>query len=190
MSRLIPSSAIVAVTYEDGQDVDRVMRAAALRLARAGFALAGLVQTNHPRPGRTRCDMMLEDLASGEQVGISQDRGPGARGCRLDVGELLRGIALVEAALEADVDLLILNKFGKTESEGGGFRPLIEQAVASGIPVLIAVPWRNMEAWHAFAGDLSQAIPAVEIAERPGALDALLGAGAAGRAPTEARAPR
>lgn len=62
---------------------------------------------------------------------------------------------LVAAALERRPGVLVLNKFGKTEAEGGGFRDLIVQAVGASIPVLVAVPHRNLEPWRAFAGDLA-----------------------------------
>jgi hypothetical protein len=62
----------------------------------------------------------------------------------------------VRASLEEKPDLVILNKFGKTEAEGGGFRPLIADAIEAGLPMLIGVPWRNIESWRLFAGPLSR----------------------------------
>ncbi len=113
---------------------------------------------NAPRPGRHRCDMVLQELASGEVIGISQDRCPLARGCHLDISELLRGMELARRALAQKPDLLFINKFGKSEGEGGGFRPLIADAVALGVPVLVAVPWRNIDSWRLFSGELSTEI--------------------------------
>lgn len=51
--------------------------------------------------------------------------------------------------------LLILNKFGKVECEGGGLRDLIASAIDRGIPVVIGVPKRNIDAWRSFAGELA-----------------------------------
>ncbi len=102
--------------------------------------------------------MVLEEIASGECLPISQDRGPHARGCSLDVGQLLAAMQLVRAQLASRPDLLVLNKFGKTEAEGGGFRELIAEAIEEGISVLIAVPWRNIESWRLFTGGASREI--------------------------------
>jgi nucleoside-triphosphatase THEP1 len=158
MNTLTPLRPVTAIIYSEGRKVDPVMSHIATGLRQRGYALAGFVQRDAPRPGRRRCDMMLEDLASGTEIAISEDRGAMARGCHLDVSELLRGTALARQALDAGADLLIINKFGKTEGEGGGFRPLIAEALMRGTPVLIAVPWRNIDGWRLFAGDLGEEI--------------------------------
>jgi len=147
---------ITALVYTDSEAADQALRTIALTLLERGCRLAGLVQHNTPRPGRSRCDMMLEELSSGALLGISQDRGPLARGCALDVGQLLQAMQIVRAGLGQRPDLVILNKFGKTEAEGAGFRPLIGEALEAGLPLLIAVPWRNIESWRLFAGPLAR----------------------------------
>lgn len=151
LSRLTPPTPITAIIYSDSGAIDAVMRTVADHLVGQGHALAGFVQRNQPCPGRARCDMILEELSSGERFGISEDRGPHARGCMLDVDELLKAVASAARGLEAGADLLMVNKFGKTEAEGGGFRPLIAEALAREVPVLIAVPYRNLDAWRRFA---------------------------------------
>jgi nucleoside-triphosphatase THEP1 len=167
------SAPITAILYSDGREVDPAMARIASLLGEAGVSLAGFVQRNEPREDRRRCDMVLEELASGMSIGISQDRGPMARGCHLDLGELLRGMELARAALGSNPDLMIINKFGKSEGEGGGFRPLMAEAVMAGVPLLVAVPWRNIDGWRLFAGDLATEIPVERIASAPDMLDAL-----------------
>lgn len=71
MFRLQPSAPIVAITYGDGQRVAPVLDRTASYLAAEGYRLAGLVQRNIPRPGRSRCDMFLEELATGCTISIS-----------------------------------------------------------------------------------------------------------------------
>jgi hypothetical protein len=149
---------ITAIIYSDSDAADRALRALALELMERGHRLAGLVQHNQQRPARSRCDMVLEELAGGDLVPISQDRGPHARGCALDVGQLLAAMQLVRTQIAARPDLVILNKFGKTEAEGGGFREVIADVIEAGLPLLIAVPWRNIEGWREFAGPLSREI--------------------------------
>ncbi len=143
---------ITAFVYSDSSAADEALRQLAIGLTERGLRLAGLVQLNQARPGRSRCDMVLEEIASGACVPISQDRGPHARGCALDLGQLLTAMQLVRAQLDSRPDLLFLNKFGKTEAEGGGFRELIAEAIEAGIAVVIAVPWRNIESWRMFTG--------------------------------------
>src|SRR5690606_37497974 len=58
-------------------------------------------------------------------------------------------------ALAMGPDLVVVNKFGKTECEGGGCRSLIAEAVERRVPVLVAVPYGNLDGWRHFAGDLA-----------------------------------
>lgn len=151
-----PEIPITALVYTDSVAADCALRDIAIELLEEGYRLAGLVQINTPRPGRSRCDMLLEELASGEHLGISQDRGPEARGCALDLAQLTAAMQKVRMSLDAKPDLVVLNKFGKTEAEGGGFRTLIADAIEAGLPMLIGVPWRNIESWRLFAGPLAR----------------------------------
>lgn len=157
-------SPIDAVIYSEGRDVDRLLQRVVVLATERGLRSAGFIQIDAPRPGRTRCDMRLHSLLTGEAVAISEDRGPGARGCRLDADELLRATTLARKDLASRPDLLVINKFGKVEAEGGGFRSLIAEAVDFGVPVLIGVPWRNIDPWRSFAGDLAREWPLAELA--------------------------
>ncbi|MDB5383156.1 MAG: hypothetical protein JWO26_2788 [Rhodospirillales bacterium] len=168
---------LIVLVYSDSAAADRALRGTARRLEAAGCRLAGVVQRDDGRYDRAVCDMSLEEVSSGETIPISRGRGPHARGCRLDLGALLRAMQLVATALEQRPDVLILNKFGKTEAEGGGFRDLIAQAVEASVPVLIAVPYRNLDQWRAFAGDLAREVPVEGLDEA--ALATLLAAGQA-----------
>jgi nucleoside-triphosphatase THEP1 len=155
MSRLQPSAPIIALVYGDGYRVTPIIDRIATYLIGEGCHLAGLIQRDVAREGRSRCDMLLEDLATGEIVPISQDRGEGARGCRLDVEALLDAVSRVRSNLASGPDLLIVNKFGKTECEGGGCRSLIVDAIDLNVPALVAVPLGNLDSWRHFAGDLA-----------------------------------
>jgi hypothetical protein len=147
----------------EGQGVaDKLLAEVAAMLRAEGWVLAGAVQVNADRPEGQRCDMDLHVLAGVDVVRISQNLGPLARGCRLDAAGLEEAVGLVEAALGAEPRprLLIVNKFGKQEAEGRGFRPVIGQALASGMPVLTAVGRANLDAFGAFAQGLGAPISA------------------------------
>ena len=121
--------------------------------------LCGTVQTNTDRADRRKCDMDLRLLATGTVLRISEDRGALARGCTLDTGVLAQAVAATGAALPG-ADLLIVNKFGKTEAEGRGFAPLIAEALCLGLPVLVGVNALNLPAFDAFVEGLAEALPA------------------------------
>lgn len=152
---------LAAVVYEpgDGPAVDKLLSGLAQKLAERGLRLAGTVQRAAERPDRCACDMIVTDLATGEAHSISEDRGPMARGCRLDSAVLEAVAGSTIAALEAGADLLIVNKFGKREAEGAGFRSALALALSEGIPALVAVNRAYIEAWRVFAGDFGRELP-------------------------------
>jgi hypothetical protein len=117
--------------------------------------LAGVLQHPACEDFSHRCDVILEDLVSGERTELFERRGRGVTGCRLDIAALTDVTARLERALQNEPDLLVLNKFGKVEAEGGGLIDPIAAAIDRGIPVMIGVPARNLGAWRAFAGDLA-----------------------------------
>lgn len=130
------------------------------RLGAGGGVVVGTVQENTPRPDR-RCDMDLRLLPDGPSFRISQDRGPGARGCRLD-GEALESAAEWLMRRLDGAALVVINKFGRQEAEGRGLSPVIAEAITRGLPVLVGVNALNLEAWQAFADGLSQELPPEE----------------------------
>jgi nucleoside-triphosphatase THEP1 len=147
---------LAAVVYEagDGGEADLMLLAAAEALRRQGVRLAGAVQHNGVADDGCRCSMVLEDLASGRRVEISEDRGREAAGCRLNPVALEEVVGLATAALGGGADLLVVNRFGKHEVEGRGFRQAIEAALVGDIAALVAVSRDHLAAWDRFAGGM------------------------------------
>jgi hypothetical protein len=164
--------AILALIYGAGEPADAVLAALADRLLGRGLVVSGLVQRNPPLPGGSRCNMEVEILPGGERLLISEAGGAEARGCRLDPGLLVAALETARARLAAGADILILNRFGKVEAEGGGGRELIAAAVGQEIPVIVAVPWRNIAAFRAFAGEMAREVPLAQF--EPALAEALL----------------
>lgn len=148
------------ITSAQSGETDRVLSEAAALLARRGVRLAGVVQTNIQRPQRYRCDMDLRLLPNGPVINITQDLGANARGCQLNPGALEQAVAEVARRLaRGDADMLILNKFGKHEAEGRGFRELVGEALERGLPVLLGVNGLNLPDFLAFTGGLAVPLP-------------------------------
>lgn len=151
----------IACTMSPGRgSTDLVMQEAVSLLEAQGLRLAGTVQTNTERAGDPRCDMDVRVLPDGAVFRISQDLGRDSRGCRLDPEGLEGAVAAVSAAMAAGrPDLLVINKFGKHECLGRGFRPVIAEAVAEGVPVLVGVNAMNLPELQAFVGDDLTVLP-------------------------------
>lgn len=69
---------ITAVVYREGREVENLLASVSDDFNAAGLLLAGFVQRDRPRDDRHSCDMLLEDVATGAQISISEDgRRPG-----------------------------------------------------------------------------------------------------------------
>jgi nucleoside-triphosphatase THEP1 len=150
----------LAYTMAPGRgDTDLVLEQLAADLTARGLRCCGTVQINSERADSGPCDMDVRVLPDGAVLRISQDLGPQARGCRLDPAALETAVAMVAATLSSGADLLIVNKFGKHEAEGRGFRNVIAEAVAMDIPVLVGLNALNRLAFESFAEGLAVQLP-------------------------------
>ncbi len=151
--------ASIAYRQGTGDALDGLLNAIASRLQQSEHAIAGAIKHSVLRPERCRCDMILENLHTGEFIPISQDRGAEARGCVLDASALEGVVGSTLSGLEDGARFLVVNRFGKQEVDGRGFRPAIEFAACHRVPCLVGVEQDNLSMWRAFAGDLHEELP-------------------------------
>ena len=150
------SIGLAAVRYQRGYDIDRLLIDACAQLARAGLRMGGLLQmSTGERGGSCAASVHVVDLRTQETFDIWQDRGPSARGCRLDERGLADAEQVLYSAIADGVDLLVVNRFGRAESLGRGLRGCFEAALSVGIPILTAVREPYDKAWQEYAGDLA-----------------------------------
>lgn len=141
----------IAYTMAPGRgDTDLLLHGFAQTLIQRGLRPCGTVQINIERADAGPCDMDVMVLPQGPMVRISQDLGPASKGCRLDPEALEEAVCLVETRLQQGADCLIVNKFGKHEAEGRGFRQVIAQALELDIPVLVGINALNRQSFLDF----------------------------------------
>jgi hypothetical protein len=148
-----PFAPLAAMVYGSGQGavMDRILEGVAHDLAADGLRLAGAVQhTAHPASS-PRCGMVLEDLGTGQTHPIAVDSSVVVQGCRMEPGKIEAMAMLAGEAIDRGADLFLLNRFGKNEIAGRGYRDVISEAVSRGLPVLIGVSAANAGKWDAFA---------------------------------------
>jgi molybdate transport system ATP-binding protein len=143
---------VAAIAYRSDDDIDTILADFGEDLVRKGAAVGGIVQRNSKDHSGKLRDMAVIDLMT-SRIGISQTLGSGSAACKLDSAGLADASRLVRQAIEAEVDLIIVNKFSKQEAGGRGLRAEIAEAIQSGKPVLTAVPASCMDAWQEFTGD-------------------------------------
>jgi hypothetical protein len=143
-----------------GRGANDALLAEAVALAEAqGMSLAGCVQINIDRAGHEDCDMDLRILGGGPLVRINQRLGAGSRGCKLDPSALEAAVAEVASRM-VGACALVVNKFGKHEAMGRGFRPLVGEALAADMDVVLGVNRLNLGAFLEFAGEYAEELPA------------------------------
>jgi hypothetical protein len=140
---------------------DRLMITIAEGLGARGIAVVGALQLNVEHDPERHCHMDLRILGREDVLRISEDRGRHARGCRLDPRGLADAVARVESVLDQGrATIMLINKFGKQEAEGGGFREVIGRALIAGVPVLTTVSQGNLAAFRDFAEGLATEVAA------------------------------
>ncbi|MBR0952539.1 DUF2478 domain-containing protein [Bradyrhizobium canariense] len=151
---------LTALVYPQDKYPAQAFEALVASCRSCGLSLAGVLQHVVDAAPERRCDVLLEDLITGRRTTIFEDRGAGAGGCRLDEAALADVAARIAGNLESSPDVLVLNKFGKAECDGGGLIELIANAMDRNIAVVIGVPQSNLPAWRSFAGDLAAELSA------------------------------
>lgn len=151
---------LAAIHAEKIVPVDDLLETVLGELAGCGGRFMGFLQRQRSVADECAERIELLSIGTGESRRISQALGPGSRGCKLDPQALAEIAGSLLDSLEADPpDLLILNRFGKGEAEGGGFRAVIEAACLAAVPVLTVVRPLNVEAWREFSGELGLLLP-------------------------------
>ena len=149
----------IAYTMTEGKGaLDRLLADFADVLADKGVRTCGIVQINTDcgDDEGDRCDMDVQVLPNGSRIRISQSLGKGSQGCRLDGEALESAVAEVGRRMEADFDIFILNKYGKQEAEGRGFRDLIAHALERGSAVIAGTNGLNSARFEEFSGGMAE----------------------------------
>ncbi|MFC0239231.1 DUF2478 domain-containing protein [Rhodopseudomonas telluris] len=147
---------ILALVYSDGAAACRTISELGYRLRDTGVAVAGIVAYHATSEGTPRCDMEIEELTSRIILQLADDQTPQPTDCRVDPAAMQDAAALISAAFQKCPELLIVNKFGRLEADGGGLADVITEAVDLGIPVMVGVPERHVARWREFTNGLAE----------------------------------
>ncbi|MGY4627387.1 DUF2478 domain-containing protein [Bradyrhizobium sp. USDA 4486] len=154
----IDPNSVGAILYRPKDDVDRLLADFAQEIALQGVRIGGIVQ-RHARCANGTHVMLAIDVATGQEISISQPLGSGAMSCNLDTNGLAEAAAVVSRALRDNIDLLVINKFAKQEAAGRGLRAEFVDAITQGVPVLTAVPKKCLADWRTFTAGVSTLLP-------------------------------
>ncbi len=150
---------LAALVFETSQSVNDVMAAFAAALAAQGKRLGGVIQVRADTKDVDCQEVHVLDLSTGARIPILQNLGSLSQSCRADSAALADAAAIIRQSLSLKPDLIFINRFGRLETEGKGMREEIGAVAASGIPVIIGVSSRYLDAWRDYADDLSTEVP-------------------------------
>ena len=151
----------VIVFEDDGNEAVLTRWEAVEQLQRKGLRVGGLLNKKDGKGGYI--GEVICSINDDREYTILVDRGSGASGCRLDSVALAESSTVPREALEQGVDVLVINKFGIAEAEGGGLVAEMSRAVSEGVPVLATVHNKYADAWRDFSGELGlELFPMVE----------------------------
>jgi hypothetical protein len=147
----VAGSRIATVSGVDSAAAQALFATAIAQWRGAGIKVAAVLAETLT-PTESICSAgYLRDVGSGTAYSIHLDT-PRDTTCHLDA----RGVEAACAALLPQLDncdLVVLSKFGKLESMGGGLFPAFAAARAAGLPLLTTVSAKHEDAWRTFAPD-------------------------------------
>ena len=150
---------LAAIRYRRGFNVDELLLGSSAELRSHGLRVGGIIQRSSGDRAECASSIHAVDLRSGRTFSIWEQRGACASGCRLDERGLLDTEPAIMSALADGVDLIVINRFGRAESQGRGLIECFSVAIGTGVPVLTAVRAPYDEAWREFHGGLGQELP-------------------------------
>jgi hypothetical protein len=145
---------LAAIVYREDEQIDALFDDLRRHFEAQGMRVGGIVQTPCAET------IFALHIESGRQIDLMQNLGACAEGCRLDTTALAEAAGLLAQSVEAGPDLLLISRFGRAESEGGGFLAEIGAAAGAGTPTLIGVSAKRAADWQAYAADFAETLPA------------------------------
>lgn len=154
---------LAGIVYRRHDPVDELLERVRSGLTARGIIVGGISQNKIDSPDNaSRSMLVVREINGAWEVPILQFRGEEARGCRLNPQAIADIAGRMNTIMAADTDLLLINRFGRAESESRGLRDLFEHAALSGLPLLVAVREDYCDAWRDFHGGLGTELPVSE----------------------------
>lgn len=141
---------LAGIVYRMREPVDDLIDRVRSELTGEGIKIGGVRQDSAWDEQHQRKTLVVREINGAWEVPILQFRGKEARGCRLDPFAITDLSQRLDSLFQSEMDLMIVNRFGRAESESRGLRDVFERAALDRIPLLVAVREDYCEAWRNF----------------------------------------
>ncbi len=158
---LSPAIKIAGVLYTQDSGNRSLLWVFADRMKSRGWRVGGLVQDILLETDGSRFGVDAVAMDDGERVPIARATAQSRanKECILDHAALTGASQILRRAVEHNLDLVVVEKFGEQEQQGAGLMDDILACAAAGIPVLVAVPAHAIEQWRQISGGLGPLLP-------------------------------
>lgn len=152
-----------AILVADGDTAQPLLEQFAQSLKEQGLRVGGLIQRSHKDASGKLTAMELLDIESGAFLPIEQQLGDSAA-CSIDPQAMAAATQVIRRAVEGRYDLVVVNKFGHLEVDGGGLADETMLAMAEERPLLLTVSGKYLDRWLELCGGLCDMLPPDEAA--------------------------
>ncbi len=152
---------LAALLYTEETANRRLLWDFAEEMTARGWRVGGLVQDILREPDGRRLGVDAVAMDNGERAPIARAtvQSRANKDCILDHAALTDVSRMLRRAVEANADLIVVEKFGEQEQTGAGLMDEILGAVAAGIPTVVALPAHALERWRDVTGGLGTLLP-------------------------------
>ena len=159
----MPNPPIAGIVYERGAPIRDVMKTFVRALCDADVNVHGILQEMpaHMDPATAGCGVDAIDIKTGEHVALVRPTQYELDNniCSMNVAMLAEASMILRRALEDRADIVVVEKFGKHEKDGGGLSDDLMAVMADNIPTVVSVPQIELDSWQSFTGGLSTQLP-------------------------------
>lgn len=155
---------IAAIVHDHSGEPDGLLAAFAAGQLAAGHRVRGLVHLPHEATATGKRMALMDVTDPASRYPISQALGAASCGCNLDPGGIADASVVLRRALQERAELVVANRFGTLEAEGGGMADELLALMLAGTPLLTAVKLPYLDAWRQFTGGMAIELPADDAA--------------------------
>ncbi len=159
-----PLPILAGIVFQMGAPVNDLMAKVRAHLSAQGVAIGGICQDSVWDEASGQKTLVVREINGAWELPILEYRGKEARGCRLDPQAITDLSHRLDMLFGTRPDLMMINRFGRAESESRGLRDVFERAALEHIPLLVAVREDYCDAWRAFHGGMGLELPMDEAA--------------------------
>lgn len=156
LPRLYSDNDVAGILYGPGDDPDAVLGEFMRLLLAEGWDVLGVLQrrvANAPSKNRSVEFVLAPEMEWPGSEDGGWPREGRASGRLPDLGRRLA------SALDRKPDIIVLNRFGRAEMEGGGLVEVLSAALIDVVPIVVAVPNGLRDAWIGSTGGLAVSLP-------------------------------